>query len=115
LPYELGERPPRGAPVVVLLADDAPYARVYLPEPLRTQITVGSAVEVHVDGAGRAYAGRVRFVSAQAAFTPYYALTQKDRSRLSYLTEVTLTEPAAQALPSGTPVEVRTSAAGSAP
>ena len=33
IPYKLGERPPPGAPVIVLLADDAPYARVYLPSP----------------------------------------------------------------------------------
>ena len=54
----------------------------------------------------------VRFLSAQAAFTPYYALTQRDRSRLSYLMEVTLTEPAAKELPTGVPVEVRTPAIG---
>ncbi|MCC7198841.1 MAG: hemolysin secretion protein D, partial [Gammaproteobacteria bacterium] len=34
LPYEQGERPPVGAPLVVLLASGQPYARVYLPEPL---------------------------------------------------------------------------------
>jgi HlyD family secretion protein len=106
VPFKLGERPPRGATVIVLLADDAPYARVYMPEPMRAQVTVGTDVRVHVDGGEQEYAGRVRFVSSDAAFTPYYALTQKDRSRLSYLTEVTLTEPAAQELPTGIPVEV---------
>jgi HlyD family secretion protein len=112
LPYKLGERPPQGAPVVVMLADDAPYARVYLPEPLFSQMHVGDDVSVQIDGADHAYAGRVRFLSAQAAFTPYYALTQRDRSRLSYLMEVTLTEPAAKELPTGVPVEVRTPAIG---
>src|SRR5262245_13297411 len=106
VPFKLGERPPRGATVIVLLADDAPYARVYVPEPLRAQVTVGTDVSVHVDGTAQEYAGRVRFVSADAAFTPYYALTQKDRSRLSYLAEVTLTDTAAQQLPTGIPVEV---------
>jgi HlyD family secretion protein len=106
VPFKLGERPPRGATVIVLLADDAPYARVYVPEPMRAQVTVGKDVSVHVDGTAQNYAGRVRFVSADAAFTPYYALTQKDRSRLSYLAEVTLTEAAAQELPTGIPVEV---------
>jgi HlyD family secretion protein len=77
LPYKLGERPPQGAPVVVMLADDAPYARVYLPEPLFSQMHVGDDVSVQIDGADHAYAGRVRFLSAQAAFTPYYALTQR--------------------------------------
>jgi len=106
VPFKLGERPPRGATVIVLLADDAPYARVYVPEPMRAQVTVGKDVSVHVDGTAQPYAGRVRFVSTDAAFTPYYALTQKDRSRLSYLAEITMTEPAAQELPTGIPVEV---------
>jgi HlyD family secretion protein len=112
LPYKLGERPPQGAPVVVMLADDAPYARVYLPEPMFSQMHVGDGVTVHIDGDAHVYAGRVRFLSAQAAFTPYYALTQKDRSRLSYLMEVTLTEESAKELPTGVPVEVRTPAIG---
>ena len=78
---------------------------------MRSQVTPGSEVTVHIDGIDHAYAGRVRFVSAQSAFTPYFALTQKDRSRLSYLMEVTLTEPAARELPTGVPVEVRVSGA----
>jgi len=48
----------------------------------------------------------VRFVSAEAAFTPYYALTQADRSRLSYLTLIDLDESAAANIPTGMPVQV---------
>jgi HlyD family secretion protein len=107
LPYKLGERPPPGAPVVVMLADGAPYARVYVPEPVRARVVPGTVANVRVDGSDRTWRGRVRYVSAEAAFTPYYTLTQKDRSRLSFLAEVTLTDPEAQALPSGVPVEVR--------
>ena len=33
LPYKLGERPPVGAAVAVVLAGPAPFARVYVPEP----------------------------------------------------------------------------------
>ena len=106
LPYEVGERPVAGRPVAVLLADGAPYARVYVPEPLRTRFGPGAAVEVAIDGESRRYAGTVRYVAADAAFTPYYALTQKDRSRLAYLAEVTLDEPAAERLPTGVPVQV---------
>jgi HlyD family secretion protein len=115
LPYELGERPKPGTTLVVLLADEAPYARVYVPEPLRAQVGVGSALTVRVDGVDRDFAGRVRFISAEAAFTPYYSLTQKDRSRLSYLAEVTLTDDAARDLPTGIPVELRLPGATEAP
>ncbi len=110
LPYKLGERPPAGAPVVVMLAQGAPYARIYVPEPRRAQLAPGTRVRVSVDGAGREYAGIARFIAAQAQFTPYFALTQEDRSRLSYLAEIDLTEAAAQSLPTGIPVQVRIAA-----
>jgi HlyD family secretion protein len=108
LPFKLGERPPVGAPVVVLLADGAPYARIYIPETRRAQFAPGSQVRVRVDGSARAYAGVARFISSNAQFTPYYALTQDDRSRLSFLAEIDLTESEAAALPTGIPVQVTT-------
>jgi HlyD family secretion protein len=106
IPFKLGERPPIGAPVVIMLAEGTPYARVYIPEPRRTQFSSGSAVRITVDGSDRDYAGVTRFVSAQAQFTPYYALTQDDRSRLSYLAEIDLNEAEAGVLPTGIPVQV---------
>lgn len=107
LPYERGERPPAGAPVVVMLADGTPYARVYVPEPLRARFAAGADVTLTVDGVAAPLKGRVRYVSAEAVYTPYYALTQKDRSRLSYLAEIDVTDPAAAKLPVGIPVQVR--------
>lgn len=106
LPYETGERPATGAPVVVMLAEGSPYARVYVPEPLRVRALAGTKVRVEVDGINEPLDGTIRYVSAQAAFTPYYALTQEDRSRLAYLAEIDLTGPAADALPAGIPVQV---------
>jgi HlyD family secretion protein len=107
LPYKLGERPAAGKPVAVLLADGTPYARIYVPEPLRTRFLAGTKVNVRVDGVPGTVAGTVRYVSADAAFTPYYSLTQKDRSRLAYLAEVTLDGAAAANLPAGLPVQVQ--------
>ncbi|MGB7737546.1 MAG: hypothetical protein WBM03_00405, partial [Steroidobacteraceae bacterium] len=68
--------------------------------------TAGTRVAATVDGHAERIKGTVRYVSAEAAFTPYYALTQKDRSRLAYLAEITLDDPAARALPAGVPVQV---------
>ncbi len=104
LPYKLGERPPVAQPVVIMLAADRTYARVYIPEPLRVQYPAGVRVQVHVDGVTTAVTGIIRYISAQAAFTPYYALTQQDRSRLSYLAEIDLQD--AATLPVGLPVQV---------
>lgn len=110
LPYERGERPPKGAPVVVLLADGQPYARVFIPEPRRTSVAAGTTATVRLDGSDRDWQAEVRYVSAEAAFTPYYALNERDRGRLAFLAEVVLTEPEAGMLPTGMPVEVRLAA-----
>jgi HlyD family secretion protein len=106
LPYEVGERPAAGAVVAILLADGAPYARVYVPEPERARVVPGARAAVHVDGVESALAGRVRTVSQEAAFTPYYALTERDRGRLSYVAKIDLEGEAARALPTGLPLEV---------
>ncbi len=105
LPYELGERPPAGGVVAVMLAGGAPYARVFVPAALRANVAPGSAASVRVDGIDAPFAARVRSVSQDAAFTPYYALTEHDRGRLSYIAELDLTGAAAERLPSGLPVE----------
>lgn len=115
LPYEVGERPPAGAPVVVMLGSGAPYARVHVPETLRTSYTPGRAVTVRADGIDAPFAGIVRYVSAEAAFTPYYALTQEDRTRLSYLAEITIEDERAASIPVGMPVQVELAAPTAGP
>jgi len=112
LPYKAGERPPAGAPIVILAADMLPFARVYVPEPLRASVRPGTAAQVFVDGQPAPFTGRVRWVASEASFTPYYALTQRDRSRLTFLAEVDLTDGAAAALPSGVPVQVTLASPG---
>ncbi len=105
LPYYLGERPPAGAAVVVMLTG-VPYARVYIPAPLRPHIRTGMEVAIHVEGLTNSFKGRVRFIATEAAFTPYFALTERDRSRLTYLAEIPLVGAEAQKLPVGQPVTV---------
>jgi HlyD family secretion protein len=101
--YQLGERPAPGTTIAVLLDSSRTFARVYVPEHLRTRVQPGESLQVRVDGVAEAFSGRVRWVSADASFTPYFALTQHDRSRLSYLAEIDL-EGAAD-LPSGVPLQ----------
>jgi HlyD family secretion protein len=105
LPYRLGDQAPVGAPLVVLLVGEAPYARIYVPEPIRARVQVGDAARVYVDGVEGALAGRVRMVRSEPSFTPYYALTGEDAARLSYLAEVSLGDVASE-LPAGIPVRV---------
>jgi len=106
LPFRAGERPPLGAPVVIMLASGVPFARVYVPEPQRAQLHAGQTLRVHVDGIAQPFLGTLRYISGEASFTPYFALTQRDRSRLAFLAEIDLPEPAARDLPAGVPAEV---------
>lgn len=103
--FEVGERPLVGQPLAILLSGEQVYARVYVPEEIRVQVRPGMQVEVFVDGLDGSMPGRVRWVSADAAFTPYYALTEADRGRLSYVAKVDI-EDTSERLPDGIPVEV---------
>ncbi len=107
LPYRLGDQPPVGAPLVVMLVGERPFARVYLPEALRLNVRVGQAAQVTLQGRGQALPGHVRSIRSDPGFTPYYALSGEDASRLSWLAEIELDQGDALAdLPAGAPVQV---------
>lgn len=103
--FEPGERPAAGQPVAIMLGGEQPYARIYVPEHLRVQVSPGLAAEIHIDGLDTPIPGRVRWVASEAAFTPYFALTERDRGRLTFLAKVDITEDRDR-LPDGVPVEV---------
>ena len=105
IPYKLGDQAPLGAPLAILLVGEAPYARIYVPEQQRVNVHVGDAIGVFVAGRKQPYAGNVRMIRSEPAFTPYYALIGADAARLSYLAEVALGKDAAE-LPAGLPVRV---------
>lgn len=107
LPWEVGERPQVGRSVAVMLANGAPFARIYMPEAMRARVAAGTVAEVIVTGIDGTFEGRLRYVSSDAAFTPFFALTEHDRGKLTYLAEVDLTGPEARELPTGLPVQVR--------
>jgi HlyD family secretion protein len=103
--FELGERPAPGQAVLIMLPARQPHARVYVPEHLRVQVRTGMPAMIYVDGLDDAIDGRVRWVASEAAFTPYYALTERDRGHLTYLAKVDIVEER-ERLPDGVPVEV---------
>jgi HlyD family secretion protein len=105
LPWNLGERVTLGSPVAIVLAGNAPFARIYVPEPYRVKITAGDNLTIHVDGLAQTITGKVRWISSEPAFTPYYALNQEERARLMYLAEVQLPDSYAE-LPNGVAVQV---------
>lgn len=105
LPFEIGERPRQGDVVAVLLAGSQPYARVYIPEAVRVSVQPGTKLNVMVDGIDGAIEGTVRRIALEASFTPYFALTERDRGRLSYVAEIELPVQSIR-LPEGLPVQV---------
>jgi len=102
--FQLGERPAPGTTIAVQLDSARIFARVYVPEHLHAQVTPGRSLTVRIDGVDNSYQGTVRWVSSDASFTPYFALTEHDRSRLSYLAEIDV--PDADDLPTGIPLQV---------
>lgn len=102
--FELGERPALGQALLVMLAGQQPYARVYVPETLRVHVGPGVRAEVIVDGVDGALEGVVRWVASEAAFTPYFALTERDRGRLTYEAKIDL-DIDGRRLPDGMPIE----------
>ncbi len=104
--YEIGERPPAGQPVLVMLTGRQVHAEVYVPESLRVRIQPGTKASIDIDGLDEPVTGRVRWVASESAFTPYFALTERDRGRLSYLAKIDLVG-YEERLPDGVPVEVR--------
>lgn len=102
---ELGERPSPGQVVAVMLDNGQPHARVFVPENKRAHVRPGQQVTVLVDGVEQAIPGTVRWVSSDPAFTPYYALTERDRGRLSFAAKIDL-EFDGERLPDGVPVDV---------
>jgi len=104
LPWHVGERVSLGATVAILLANDAPYARVYVPEPWRARLHVGDRRQIRVDGIAQPLNGQLRWIAIEPAFTPYYALNASDRARLVYLAEFDLE--GGEELPTGVPAQV---------
>jgi len=104
LPWHVGERVDMGSTLAVLLANDRPYARVYIPETWRARLQVGDRRQVRVDGIEQPLTGVLRWIATDPAFTPYYALNANDRARLVYMAEFDLEE--GEDLPTGMPAQV---------
>lgn len=110
---ELGERPAVGQPMFVVLGGRQPHARVYVPEALRVRLRPGIPVRIHVDGLADPLPGRIRWIASEATFTPYFALTERDRGRLSFESKVDI-DGTTDRLPDGVPVQVELLTAGAA-
>ena len=106
LPFKLGDQPAAGAVVVSLLAGPI-YARVYVPASQRTKMRQGTVCAISVTGSTKSFRATVRSIRSDPAFTPYFALTGDDASRLAYRAELVLEGSDADALAAGIPAQAQ--------
>ncbi|HNG61529.1 MAG TPA: HlyD family efflux transporter periplasmic adaptor subunit [Cellvibrionaceae bacterium] len=82
LPYRVGERVAPGALLGTLLQGEQAYGRLYIPEQQRANLAIGDSLTLHISGLAQPVQGIVRSIAQEAAFTPYFALNQKERRPL---------------------------------
>lgn len=106
LPYEVGERPPAGGVIAVVLADQAPWVRTWIPARAVSRIEADHRVEVRVEGLEDWFAAHVEDIAREPSFTPHYALTEREAAHLVYAARVVLDEGPADLRP-GLPARLR--------
>lgn len=115
LPFKKGDQVPLGATLVSLLAGDAPYARIYVPASQRPGLDRGARCRVRVEGTAATFDATIRSLRSDPAFTPYYALSGDDASRLAYRAELVLEGTGANGLPAGLPAQATCTASREPP
>lgn len=106
LPYEVGERAPAGGVVAVVLADEEPWVRVWMPARAVSRIAANHPAEARIEGLETWFKARIEDVSREPGFTPHYALTERETAHLVYEARVVLTD-APDDLRPGLPARVR--------
>lgn len=99
------------AAIYSMAISDEVWVRAFAPEPLLTRVAPGTAVTILIDAAhGRAYHGRIGYVSPVAEFTPKTVETPELRTQLVYRLRVRIEDPD-DGLRQGMPVTIRLSTA----
>lgn len=97
---EAGELVAAGTPVVTVGDLSSVWLRAYVSETDLGRVKLGQPARVTSDTwPGKAYDGRVTFISSSAEFTPKSVQTQKERVRLVYRIKITIPNPAAELKP----------------
>jgi len=93
-----------GAAVYSVAIDDETWVRAFAPEPLLSRLAPDTEVTLTTDG-GKAYRGRIGYVSPAAEFTPKTVETPELRTQLVYRFRVRVEQPDA-GLRQGMPVTI---------
>lgn len=88
---EAGEFVVAGAAVLTVSTLSPVRLMIYVPEKDLGRISLGQAAEVRVDSfPGRAFPGKVTYISAEAEFTPKNVQTKEDRIKLVFGVKIEL-------------------------
>lgn len=105
--FEPGEMVGPGVPVLKVADLAHPWVTIFVPEPDLAAVKLGAACQVTVDSLpGRTFAGKVRFISSSAEYTPRQIQTQAQRVMLVFRTEVVVDNPELLLKP-GMPADVK--------
>jgi len=104
---EPGEFVSAGTPVVALGNLGSVWLRAYVNETDLGRVKLGQRATVTTDSyPGKAYEGRVTFISSEAEFTPKTVQTPTERVKLVYRVKITLANPDWELKP-GMPADAR--------
>lgn len=97
---EPGELVAAGAPVVTIGDINSAWLRAYISETDLGRVKVGQRARVTSDTwPGKAYDGRITFISPQAEFTPKNVQTEKERVKLVYRIKIDIPNPQGELKP----------------
>jgi HlyD family secretion protein len=90
---EVGEMVATASPVVTLADLAHPYVDVFVPEGRAHALAVGQAMQVRVDGIGRALRGQIEHVFPKTEFTPRFLFSEGERPNLVIRMRVRVDDP----------------------
>jgi len=91
---DVGEVLAPGSSVVTIGDIDHPWLRGYISEKDLGRVKLGTKARITTDSfPGKAYSGRVSFISSEAEFTPKQIQTQEERVKLVYRIKIEVANP----------------------
>ena len=102
--FRVGEMVQVGRSIISLLPPGNVKVRFFIPQAVLPTVRIGDTVSVRCDGCAKDLLASIRFISAQAEFTPPVIYSQEERARLVFRVEAWPEHP--EALRVGQPVSV---------
>ncbi len=90
--YRQGEWVSPGSPVVKLLDPALVKVRFFVPEAALSQVFVGQAVQIRIDGRTEPVPGVISYINAEAEYTPPVIYSNETRAKLVFMVEARPTD-----------------------